>query len=97
MSKQINKQDLIELMASQADISKAAAEAALNSFVTAVTTTLSDGGKVAILNFGSFETGKRAARTGRNPRTGVEMTIPAAVTARFKAGKRLKDAVNGEK
>ncbi|MCX7125988.1 MAG: HU family DNA-binding protein [Gammaproteobacteria bacterium] len=90
----MNKQDLIELMATQADISKSSAETALNSFIDAVTTTLADGGKVAILNFGSFETGKRAARTGRNPRTGVEMKIPAAVTARFKAGKRLKDAVN---
>ena len=93
----MNKQDLVELMATQADISKAAAETALNSFITAVTETLTDGGKVSIVNFGSFETAKRSARTGRNPRTGGEMVIPAAVVAKFKAGKRLKDAVNGEK
>lgn len=92
----MNKQELVDLMAAQADISKAAAETALNAFIDAVTNTLGEGGKVAILNFGSFETSKRAARTGRNPRTGVEMQIPAAVTAKFKAGKRLKDAVNKE-
>lgn len=91
-----NKQDLVDLMATQADISKAAAEAALNTFITIITQTLSEGGKVAIANFGSFETSKRKARTGRNPRTGVEMQIPAAVIAKFKAGKRLKDAVNSE-
>lgn len=90
----MNKQELIDLIASQADISKAAAETALNTFVDAVTNTLSDGGKVVIVNFGSFETSKRAARTGRNPRTGVEMKIPSAIIAKFKAGKRLKDAVN---
>ena len=90
----MNKQDLVDLMASQADISRAAAETALNTFVDAVTKTLAEGGKVAIVNFGSFETSKRKARTGRNPRTGVEMAIPAAVIAKFKAGKRLKDAVN---
>jgi DNA-binding protein HU-beta len=92
----MNKQDLVDLMAAQADISKTAAEAALNTFITAVTDTLKAGDKVAIVNFGSFETSKRKARTGRNPRTGEEMTIPASVIAKFKAGKRLKDAVNGE-
>lgn len=90
----MNKQDLVDLMAAQADISKAVAEAALNTFIDAVTKTLSEGGKVSIVNFGNFEVGKRGARTGRNPRTGEEMVIPAAVTAKFKAGKRLKDAVN---
>lgn len=90
----MNKQDLVDLMATQADISKSAAESALNSFVTAVTETLTNGGKVSIVNFGSFETVKRSARTGRNPRTGGEMVIPSAVVAKFKAGKKLKDAVN---
>lgn len=89
-----NKQDLIEVIAAQADISKTAAETALNTFISAVTDTLAEGGKVSIINFGNFETSKRAARTGRNPRTGEEMTIPATVVAKFKAGKRLKDAVN---
>ena len=90
----MNKQDIVDLMAEQASISKTDAETALNTFLEAITNTLSEGGKVSIVNFGSFETSKRAARTGRNPRTGEEMTIPAAVVAKFKAGKRLKDAVN---
>lgn len=90
----MNKQDLVDLMASQADITKVAAESALNAFIEAVTSTLGEGGKVAILNFGSFETSERAERIGRNPRTGEEMKIPAATIPRFKAGKRLKDAVN---
>ena len=92
----MNKQELIDIMATQADISKSAAENALNAFVEAVTGTLAGGDKVAIANFGSFETSKRSARTGRNPRTGEEMKIPASVSAKFKAGKRLKDAVNKE-
>ncbi len=90
----MNKQDLIDLVAEQADISKTNAETALNTIVDAVTTTLSKGDKVAIANFGTFETSKRNERKGRNPRTGEEMTIPASVVAKFKAGKRLKDAVN---
>ena len=81
-------------MAEQADISKSGAATALNAFIEAVTNTLSEGGKVSIVNFGSFETSKRAERTGRNPRTGEEIIIPATVVAKFKAGKRLKDAVN---
>ncbi len=93
----MNRQDLVDMMATQADISKAAAESALSAFIEAVTTTLAKGEKVAIVNFGSFETSKRAARTGRNPSTGAEIKIPAATIAKFKAGKRLKDAVNGEK
>lgn len=92
----MNKQELVDFMAAQADISKAAAENALNAFVEGITKCLSQGDKVAIANFGSFETSKRSARTGRNPRTGEEMQIPASVTAKFKAGKRLKDAVNVE-
>ncbi|OGT34587.1 MAG: DNA-binding protein HU [Gammaproteobacteria bacterium RIFCSPHIGHO2_02_FULL_39_13] len=90
----MNKQELVDLIAAQADISKVAAEAAVNTFVDAITNTLASGGKVSIVNFGSFETSKRAARIGRNPRTGVEMKIPAAVIAKFKAGKKLKDVVN---
>jgi len=90
----MNRQDLVDLMATQADISKAAAETALTTFLDAVTNTLATGGEVAIVNFGSFKVSKRKARTGRNPRTGVEMKIPAAKIAKFRAGKRLKDAVN---
>ena len=93
----MNKQDLVDLMATQADISKVAAEAALNTFVDSVTKTLVEGDKVAIANFGTFETSQRKARTGRNPRTGEAMEIPAAVIVKFKVGKRLKDVVNEEK
>lgn len=91
------KQDLIDVIASQASISNATAEIALNTFFDTVTSTLSEGGKVSIVNFGSFETSKRAARTGRNPRTGLEIKIPASIVARFKAGKKLKNAVNGHR
>src|SRR3990167_6014368 len=94
MSTSKNRQDLVDLIAAQADISKAAAEIALTTFIDTITDTLADGGKVAIVNFGSFESTQRKARTGRNPRTGEEMKIPAWVIAKFKAGKRLKDAVN---
>ena len=90
----MNKQDLIDLISEQADISKTNAETALNTFIEAITSTLSKGDKVAIANFGIFETSKRSERKGRNPRTGEEMTIPASVAAKFKPGKRLKDAVN---
>lgn len=93
----MNRQDLVDMMAAQADISKAAAETALTTFINAITDTLAKGDKVAIVNFGSFETSKRKARVGRNPRTGVEMNIPAATIAKFKAGKKLKDAVNSGK
>lgn len=94
MSNIMNKQDLIEAMAAAADISKAAAENALNSLTDCITDTLSKGGKVAIANFGGWETSQRAARTGRNPQTGEAIKIAAATVARFKVGKRLKDAVN---
>lgn len=91
----IGKPELIDIIAANADISKAAAQTALDSFLDTITDTLSKGEKVAIVGFGSFETSKRAARTGRNPRTGEQMQIDASVVARFKPGKKLKDAVNG--
>lgn len=94
MSTSKNRQDLVDLIAVKADISKTIAEIALTAVVDTITDTLADGGKVAIVNFGSFETSQRKARVGRNPRTGEEMKIPASVIAKFKAGKRLKDAVN---
>lgn len=90
----MNKQEMIDVMASSADISKVAAEAALTAFIEAITKGMTDGEKVAIANLGAFETSKRAARTGRNPRTGEEMKIPASVSVKFKPAKRLKDAVN---
>jgi len=89
-----NKQDLIDVMADKADISKGEAETALNAMTDYITSMLVDGDKVAIIGWGSWETSQRAARTGRNPQTGATMQIPAAVVPKFKAGKKLKDAVN---
>lgn len=90
----MNKSELVEHIASSADISKAAAEKALNAFVSGVKAELKNGGSVAILGFGTFSVGKRAARTGRNPRTGEELKIKASNVPKFTAGKGLKDAVN---
>lgn len=90
----MNKNELIDAMASSADISKNAAARALDAFVNSVTTSLRDGSDVVLVGFGSFTTSHRAARTGRNPQTGQTMQIPAATVARFKAGKKLKEAVN---
>ena len=90
----MNKNELIEVMASSADISKNAATKALDAMIDEITASLQKGQDVVLIGFGSFSTSKRAARTGRNPQTGETMQIPAATVARFKAGKKLKDAVN---
>jgi DNA-binding protein HU-beta len=89
----MNKQDLIDAMAANADISKNAAEIAFNTVTDSIATTVAKGDKVAILGFGSFEPSKRAARSGRNPQTGQTISIPAQTSVRFKVGKKLKDAV----
>ena len=90
----MNKNDLIEVIASSADISKNAATRALDAFTGAITKSLRNGTDVVLVGFGSFTTSHRAARAGRNPQTGETMQIPAAIVARFKAGKKLKEAVN---
>jgi DNA-binding protein HU-beta len=90
----VNKTELIEHMAQSADISKAAATRALEALIAAVKTTLKKNGSVTLVGFGTFSVGKRAARTGRNPRTGEAIKIKAAKVPKFKAGKGLKDAVN---
>ena len=90
----MNKTELIDRIASDADISKAAAGRALESFTEAVKRTLKKGGKVQLMGFGTFETAKRAARTGRNPRTGEAIKIKAAKVPKFVPGKTLKDALN---
>ncbi|MGB0895351.1 MAG: HU family DNA-binding protein [Parashewanella sp.] len=90
----MNKSELIEKIASDADITKAAAGRALDSFIAAVTGTLKDGEKISLVGFGTFEVRERAERTGRNPQTGAEIKIAAAKVPAFKAGKALKDAVN---
>ncbi|MGE4242568.1 MAG: HU family DNA-binding protein [Ramlibacter sp.] len=90
----VNKTELIEHIATHADISKAAATRALESMVGAIKTTLKKGGSVSLVGFGTFAVGKRAARSGRNPRTGAAIKIKAAKVPKFRPGKALKDALN---
>ena len=89
----MNKKELVESMADAADISKAAAEKALNGMLMAVTETLSSGDKVTLVGFGTFSTVKRAARKAQNPRTGEMIKIPAKTVAKFKPGSKLAEAV----
>ena len=90
----MNKADLIEQIAQAAEISKSAAERAVDALVNSVKTSLRKGDDVTLVGFGTFYAGKRAARTGRNPRTGAEVKIAAARLPKFRAGKALKDAIN---
>lgn len=89
----MNKSDLIEAIASQAEISKAVAEKALNGMISAVTNALHQGDSVTLVGFGCFYVGERAARNGRNPKTGEVIKIPAARSPKFRPGKALKDAL----
>ncbi|MGI9151397.1 MAG: HU family DNA-binding protein [Limnohabitans sp.] len=90
----MNKTELIEHIADKSDISKAAATRALASIIDAVKKTLKKGDTLTLVGFGTFSVSKRAARTGRNPRTGAALKIKAAKVPRFKPGKGLKDALN---
>ena len=90
----MNKTELIEHIAMNADLSKADAGRALEATLGAIKTTLRKGGAVTLVGFGTFAVGKRTARTGRNPRTGAAVKIKASKVPKFKAGKGLKDAVN---
>ena len=90
----MNKAQLVEKIAADAEISKAAATRALDAFTGAVSTSLKDGNSVALVGFGTFSVKARAARTGRNPQTGEEIQIAAANIPTFKAGKGLKDSGN---
>ncbi|WP_262711290.1 HU family DNA-binding protein [Lacibacter cauensis] len=85
----MNKAELVAKLAEDAEISKTQANAALDSFIEAVTKTLKGGGKVTLVGFGTFSVTKRAARTGRNPQTGATIKIKAKKVAKFKAGKEL--------
>ncbi|HFA6686419.1 TPA: HU family DNA-binding protein [Neisseria gonorrhoeae] len=89
----MNKSELIEAIAQEADISKAAAQKALDATTNAVTNALKQGDTVALVGFGTFYVGERAERQGRNPKTGEPLTIAAAKTLKFRAGKALKDAL----
>lgn len=90
----MNKSELIEVIAKDAEISKAAAGRALDAAISAVKKALKKGDSVTLVGFGTFGVGKRAARTGRNPRTGAALKIKAAKVPKFRPGKALKDAVN---
>ena len=89
----MNKTELIAAVADKADLSKKDAEAAITATVDAIAEALTQGEKVQLVGFGSFEVKTRAARVGRNPRTGEEIPISEAKLPVFKAGKALKDAV----
>ena len=90
----MNKTELVSAMAEKTGLSKKDAEAALKAFTDVVAEELKKGEKIQLVGFGTFEVSERAARTGRNPQTGAEMTIPASKSPKFKAGKALKHLVN---
>ena len=90
----MNKSELINHIATSAGLTKAQATAALQAFETSVIDTLANGGEVTLIGFGTFKVTDRAARTGRNPKTGEEIQISASKVPTFKAGKALKEAVN---
>ncbi len=90
----MNKSELIDAVAESADLSKADATKAVDAFAATVTDALNQGDQVTLVGFGTFTVRERAARTGRNPRTGESINIAASKVPGFKAGKALKDAVN---
>jgi DNA-binding protein HU-beta len=90
----MNKAELVDQIAQAAEISKSAAERAVDALVVCVKTSLRKDETVTLVGFGTFYAGQRSARTGRNPRTGAEVKISAARLPKFRAGKALKDAIN---
>lgn len=90
----MNKNDLIAAVADNTGLSKADATKAVDGVLDSVTGALKSGGEVRLVGFGTFSVANRAASTGRNPRTGESIQIPASKQPKFKAGKALKDAVN---
>ncbi len=90
----MNKQELIDQIASEAGITKAAAAKVIDAFTGSVTAALKKGDTVTLIGFGTFAVSQRAARTGRNPQTGKELKIAARKAPAFRAGKALKDALN---
>lgn len=89
----MNKSELVEAIANGSGVTKADANRVLDTFMTTVTDALKSGDQVVLPGFGSFSTGNRSARTGRNPQTGQTIQIKASRVAKFKAGKSLKEAV----
>ena len=92
----MNKTELVAAMAEKAELSKKDSEKALKAFIDVVSEELKNGGKIQLVGFGTFEVSDRAAREGRNPQTGETMKIEASKSPKFKAGKALKDMVNGK-
>ena len=90
----MNKKELVVAMAEKSEMSKKDVEKALQAFTDVVSEQLQKGEKIQLVGFGTFEVSERAARTGRNPKSGEEMVIPASKAPKFKAGKALKDVVN---
>ncbi len=90
----MTKKEIVAKAADAAGISKAKAEVAINAAFDGITHALKKGDKVTIVGFGTFSASRRAARMGRNPRTGATISIPASKVPKFKAGKSLKDAIN---
>jgi DNA-binding protein HU-beta len=90
----MTKAEIVDQIATDADISKAAAGRALDSTLESITKTLTRGDTVTLVGFGTFTVSKRAARKGRNPQTGAEISIPASKVPRFKPGKGLKETIN---
>ncbi len=90
----MNKSELIDKVAATAELNKASATRAVEAMLDGIAEALKGGVQVTLSGFGTFSVTQRAARTGRNPRTGESLTIPASKNPKFKAGKGLKDAVN---
>ncbi len=93
----MNKAELVEVIANATDLSKSKTDEVVSAMVAAIVKAVSKGDSVQLVGFGTFGSGKRAARVGRNPRTGEEIKIAAAKTVKFTAGKAFKDAVNKKK
>lgn len=93
----MNKTELVEIVAKEADLSKAAAGKALDAVTAAIVKAVSKSDTVTLIGFGTFKSSKRAARTGRNPQTGKELKIAATTVPRFTAGAGFKGAVSGKK
>jgi len=90
----MNKAELIDAMAAESGLTKADSKRALDAFISATSDALKKGDRISLIGFGSFSTSERAARTGRNPKTGKEIQIAAKNVVKFKAGSDLSDAVN---
>lgn len=93
----MNKSELVEAVAKSADMTKVDAEKAINAVVETIVKTVAKGGDVALIGFGSFKASKRAARTGKNPKTGEALKIAATTVPKFSAGATFKAAVAGKK